>query len=139
MNFITVKKPVYANEAKSAINCIVLFEGWAEPVPFTASADDVERHGLEIFARCQAGEFGTVGKYVAPKVDNIALADRQRAALFAEVTIAIAPLQDAHDLGIATDEETTQLNAWKRYRVQLNRIDIAKAPEIEWPDMPHPL
>lgn len=48
----------------------------------------------------------------------------------------IAPLQDAVDLGMATDEELTQLKAWKTYRVLLSRADIARAPDIDWPPIP---
>lgn len=49
---------------------------------------------------------------------------------------AIAPLQDAIDLSIATDKELMQLNAWKQYRVDLNRIDTSTAPDIDWPEKP---
>ncbi|HAF2225872.1 TPA: tail fiber assembly protein, partial [Salmonella enterica] len=49
---------------------------------------------------------------------------------------AINPLQDAVDLGIATDEEKRQLLLWKRHRVEVNRIDVTKAPDIEWPEQP---
>ncbi|MBO1928548.1 tail fiber assembly protein [Providencia rettgeri] len=48
----------------------------------------------------------------------------------------MAPYQDAIDLGIATDKELMQLNAWKQYRVDLNRIDTSAAPDIEWPEKP---
>ncbi|MDI0552840.1 tail fiber assembly protein, partial [Escherichia coli] len=48
----------------------------------------------------------------------------------------IAPLQDAVDLEIATEEETSLLEAWKKYRVLLNRIDTSTAPDIEWPEIP---
>lgn len=48
----------------------------------------------------------------------------------------IAPLQDAADLEIATEEETSLLEAWKKYRVLLNRIDTSTAPDIEWPTSP---
>lgn len=53
-----------------------------------------------------------------------------------EVSKIIAPYQDAIDLGIATDKELKQLNAWKQYRVDLNRIDTATAPDIAWPEKP---
>jgi hypothetical protein len=36
----------------------------------------------------------------------------------------IAPLQDAVDLEMATADDTTKLTAWKRYRVEVNRIDL---------------
>nr|UJL16314.1 tail fiber assembly protein [Escherichia coli] len=45
----------------------------------------------------------------------------------------IAPLQDAVDLEIATEEERSLLEAWNKYRVLLNRVDTSTAPDIEWP------
>ncbi|EDM7402755.1 tail fiber assembly protein [Salmonella enterica subsp. enterica serovar Stanley] len=45
----------------------------------------------------------------------------------------IAPLQDAVDLGIATDDEKEQLDEWKKYRVLVNRVDTANP---DWPDVP---
>ncbi|NHB98015.1 tail fiber assembly protein [Photorhabdus stackebrandtii] len=48
----------------------------------------------------------------------------------------IAPLQDAVDLGIATEDEKEALLSWKKYRVTLNRIDIEQAFAIECPEQP---
>lgn len=48
----------------------------------------------------------------------------------------IAPLQDAVDLEIATEEERSLLEAWNKYRVLLNRVDTSTAPVIEWPANP---
>ena len=53
-----------------------------------------------------------------------------------EAARVIAPLQDAVDLGIATGDEVKRLNAWKEYRVQVNRIDTTTAPDIAWPPKP---
>ncbi len=36
-------------------------------------------------------------------------------------------------LQIATEEENSLLEAWKKYRVLLNRVDTSTAPDIEWP------
>ncbi|HCP3098873.1 TPA: tail fiber assembly protein, partial [Escherichia coli] len=47
-----------------------------------------------------------------------------------------APLQDAVDLEIATEEEKSLLAAWKTYRVLLNRVDTSLSPDIEWPSQP---
>lgn len=53
----------------------------------------------------------------------------------AQAATAIAPLQDAVDLGLATPEETQLLYAWKLYRVMLNRVAIEQeAPD--WPNQP---
>ena len=50
----------------------------------------------------------------------------------------IAPLQDAADLGIATESETASLTAWKTYRVLVNRVPTQPGfpTAIDWPPMP---
>lgn len=44
--------------------------------------------------------------------------------------------QDAVDAGNATEEEAAALADWKNYRAQLMRVNISKAPDIEWPIPP---
>ncbi|EEV3342159.1 tail fiber assembly protein [Escherichia coli] len=60
----------------------------------------------------------------------------QRSSLMQVASEHIAPLQDAVDLEIATEEENSLLEAWKKYRVLLNRVDTSTAPDIEWPVIP---
>lgn len=64
-------------------------------------------------------------------------ATRKKNRLITQAGIAIAPLQDAADLEMATQEESTQLLAWRRYRVQLNRIDVDQGSAIIWPEVPN--
>lgn len=59
----------------------------------------------------------------------------KRRYLLRDATTKIAPLQDALELGIATEDEITALNAWKHYRVALNRLDTTTA-EVTWPVAP---
>jgi len=66
----------------------------------------------------------------------ISQVEAKRSILRAEADTAIQPLQDASELEIATDEETSKLIAWKKYRVMLMRIDIADAENIAWPVQP---
>ena len=69
MNYSSVTNPTWADAEHSLITCIVNFDAIgdeSEVVPFTASPDDVEAHGREIFERCVAGEFGLITAYVAP-------------------------------------------------------------------------
>jgi len=80
------------------------------------------------------------GVFTAPVTDaeNAALiASSRLAAETDEANRVIAPLQDAVDISIATDAEITRLAEWKRYRVELSRIDTRKAPDIEWPSKPY--
>ncbi|MCI4412489.1 tail fiber assembly protein [Klebsiella variicola] len=60
------------------------------------------------------------------KDDAIAAADAKKSALLADANAAIAPLQDAFELDMATDAEKAQLLACKKYRVLLMRVDTAK-------------
>ncbi|MGF2651533.1 tail fiber assembly protein [Serratia marcescens] len=66
----------------------------------------------------------------------VAASERKKARLMADATQAIAPLQDAEDLDMATQEEKAQRLAWKRYRVLLSRINPEEAPTIAWPQPP---
>ena len=60
-------------------------------------------------------------------------AESQKTRLLADIATRIAPLQDAGELGIASDEEVATLTALKKYRVLVNRVDPA-APV--WPEQP---
>ncbi|EPT8325186.1 tail fiber assembly protein [Providencia rettgeri] len=70
------------------------------------------------------------------KEQLIAEAEQQKQSLLTEANNSIAPLQDAVDLDIATNEEIAKLKACKTYRVYLNRVDTSTAPDIEWPAKP---
>ncbi|WP_341873347.1 tail fiber assembly protein [Enterobacter hormaechei] len=63
-------------------------------------------------------------------------AEALKAQLLSVAAQAIAPLQDAVDLSMATDDEMASLSAWKKYRVLLNRVDTSEPDEIEWPESP---
>lgn len=63
-------------------------------------------------------------------------AEAKKAELLSAAAAAIAPLQDAVDIGEATEEESALLLEWKKYRVLLNRIKPADAPDINWPEVP---
>ncbi|MFN1150014.1 tail fiber assembly protein [Serratia liquefaciens] len=70
------------------------------------------------------------------KESLVAMAESERQNRLAVSTAMVAPLQDAVDLDIATDEEKQQLTDWKKYRVLLSRVDTSTAPDIEWPKAP---
>ncbi|MFP1773528.1 tail fiber assembly protein [Lonsdalea quercina] len=75
----------------------------------------------------------------APSAEELIVeAEAKKSVLRATADSAIAPLQDAVDLGIASEDESAMLNAWRKYRVLLNRLDTNSAAEseIEWPESP---
>ncbi|MDU1062619.1 MAG: tail fiber assembly protein [Leclercia adecarboxylata] len=107
--------------------------------------DDVKEISQRWYDYLLAGQTG--GKNIIPDeygmpvlaeipIDYVGAAESEKSQRLAQATVQIAPLQDAVDLGIATDVEAAQLSAWKMYRVEVNRIDTSTAPEIEWPSSP---
>ncbi len=84
-----------------------------------------------------SGEWFFDGKKILPRTysaeEQKEACEVQKARLMVTAAAAIAPLQDAVEIGEATDSEKAQLTAWKKYRVQLNRIDPLTAPNIVWP------
>lgn len=69
---------------------------------------------------------------------DVAVADMQKKELIAQVTAVISILQDALALNMATDKEKARLTSLQTYRVLLNRVDTALAPNIFWPIMTIP-
>ncbi|MDV9031850.1 tail fiber assembly protein [Pseudomonas sp. RAC1] len=78
--------------------------------------------------------------------DEAAMAEAARRSAYFKQSLAsqyatsrINTLQDAVDLGMATDSETDALKAWKVYRVKLGRLDInvSVPADDEWPNSPN--
>jgi hypothetical protein len=74
----------------------------------------------------------------APSPEQIRAANAmQRDLLLKVADTAVAPLQDAVDLQIATAGEQALLTKWKQYRVAVNRIDLTQLHPT-WPAPPVP-
>ena len=71
----------------------------------------------------------------AEKLFRIREAEEKKARLIQEATDNIAILQDAVNLEIATNEENSQLDSWRKYRVLVSRIDTSTAPDIVWTEL----
>ena len=66
---IDAKNPQWADENKTCINVEAKWkhiesQGYLE---FTASPNDSEAHGVDLYNKCVAGDFGTIADYVAPE------------------------------------------------------------------------
>ncbi|KAA1047291.1 tail fiber assembly protein [Pseudocitrobacter sp. 73] len=66
----------------------------------------------------------------------IAKAEATKTRILSAATQVISTLEDAVDLGIATEAEEVALVAWKKYRVLVRRIKTENAPDIDWPEEP---
>lgn len=65
MQIKNVKTPQWSNAEHTLLDVTLETDVFGE-IPFSASPDDVEAHGREIFADAVAGKFGVIAEYVAP-------------------------------------------------------------------------
>ncbi|MFU1907623.1 tail fiber assembly protein [Bordetella avium] len=59
----------------------------------------------------------------------------KKSQMTADANGHIATLQDAVDLGIATEQEVAALKLWRVYRVELSRVDVSAESPV-WPVEP---
>ncbi|MGL4860499.1 MAG: tail fiber assembly protein [Enterobacteriaceae bacterium] len=108
--------------------------------PFTVTAPGELPTGTTLLAPATAFDHWNGSAWVtdteAMKAAAMAEASEEKTHLLLQADMTIRILQDAVDLGIATDDEAAQLIAWKRYRVLLSRVDTSSAPDILWPVPP---
>ncbi|MDR1311572.1 MAG: hypothetical protein LBK01_06855 [Burkholderiaceae bacterium] len=78
MQVENVTNPEWVNAEKTLLNVLVKFSEIDEVVPFTASPDDSEEHGREIFQKATTGEYGEIAEYIPPSPP---LPEEQEAAL----------------------------------------------------------
>lgn len=111
-------------------------------IGWPADAKEISQRWYEHLLTGQtAGKHITPNEYgypvlMVPEVDYVGSAKTEKSQRLAEATAEITPLQDAVDLSIATDEEISQMNVWKTYRVEVYRVDTTAAPNIKWPVPP---
>ncbi|HCC7945869.1 tail fiber assembly protein [Citrobacter freundii] len=67
-------------------------------------------------------------------IDYVSQATVERDRRMALVTARITELTEAQDDGDITDAEQQELAALRDSRTKLRRLDLTKAPDIEWPD-----
>ena len=74
----------------------------------------------------------------APKPDPLAEAVAEYTRLRGIADFLMAPLQDAVDVGEATEQDLFAMKAWKKYRVSLSRVPEQEGypTVIEWPIVP---
>ena len=65
----SLTNPQWANAEHTAIDCLITTSQFGnEILPFTASQNDVEEHGKQLFKDIAEGKYPTINEYVAPAV-----------------------------------------------------------------------
>lgn len=143
-------KNMRSTNIEEYIDCDVVFPSISKrPVPFTATPDDSSEHGQEIYKSALSGQFGDIQtapneidwcwdgkKYVEMQIGDVTYQNEEiKTRLIRTATEQISILNDAVDLGDASDAELTLLTKWKKFRINVNRIDTTTSG-IKWPDKP---
>jgi hypothetical protein len=74
------------------------------------------------------------GKIVLAPIDLVQVATRRREKEMAAISTRITALMEAQDDGDITVEELAELAAQRERRTKFRRLDLSKAPDIDWPD-----
>ena len=115
MQITNVVSPEWANAEHTAINVTMTHSEFGV-IPFSASPDDVEEHGREIFADAVAGKFGVIAEYVAPPaapriVPQFVTRYQGRAA---QLQMGLLDDIDAHYAALPIDTDDEALNLKNR-------------------------
>lgn len=75
----TAKSPKWANAEHTQIDLTVNHAVYGD-IPFSASLNDVESHGIAVFNAAMAGDFGPISPYIEPiKTSEQVIADLESA------------------------------------------------------------
>lgn len=105
------------------------------PVGLTVVEVDSLPDGCDIFGDWVYKNNKVVPRDI-PKIEKESIAKNKQTLLIDLATKAMAPLQDAKELNIATGDELSKLNVWMSYRVAVSRVDTTQVDDIEWPEAP---
>lgn len=133
LNLKYANSPKWADQAHTIIDLTVRFEEIDEDLPFTATPNDTEEHGRDIFERAKKGEFGVIAEWTPPTTEQLAANARgHRDNLLSEVDSIVG-----NPLRWASFSETQQ-QSWADYRQAL--LDVPQQAgfpnTINWPTKP---
>jgi hypothetical protein len=122
----------------NGFQCSVKFDAKDDYLTFLACADDVETHGRAIYAECKSGKRGPTPDYLPTYAELLDAAQARIARELRRANSEVTKYQDRVDVDEASDTDVAQVKAWKKYRVNLNRIpEQAHFPHpIVWPVAP---
>lgn len=150
---LSAREPRWANLEHTAIQLLVMFKETKDvygEMPFAASLDDSEPHGVELFNRAVAGEFGEVQEPTLEMITALVMCQRgdlsaKTTARINELAVTVETLQDAVTFKKATEGEIgslpglqAELAAYRLYRVQLAQLDTVPGYPVsfDWPEPP---
>ncbi|KHL70592.1 hypothetical protein SF06_06760 [Pseudomonas flexibilis] len=102
--------------------------GW---IPFTASPDDPEKHGRELYERIVAGDFGDIAPYVEPEHVPFTLNQIQELRRIAYISES-DPIKNEADYDALVNGTAPDYTAWLAAVAAIKaRYPLPAAPEPE--------
>lgn len=135
VSIICVKDMVKVDD--DTINALIQFQTDNEPLPYTASRNDVSEFGREVFNEINSGKYGNP----RAQTDDEILEKRvnlNKALVSSEASMAdsvIQPLMGYAVAGILSDADKERFKTWNEYRKALEDMDVT-ATDIDWPAKP---
>ncbi|PII51482.1 MULTISPECIES: tail fiber assembly protein [unclassified Serratia (in: enterobacteria)] len=123
-------------------------DGYISGMYIPRNEKDIELLDSDGFYEVSESEFKSIGsgsKYIGgaivdgapnPPSLNHNLRKHLHSSMIRAASEKINYLQDAIDFGVATDEEIYSIGMWRKYRIELNRIDPSDKDITEWPISP---
>ena len=106
--------------------------GW---ISFTASPDDVEEYGRQLYAQAIAGEFGPINPYIPPPPHVNTASENKAEAERRLVATDWVNQPDVYDP--ANTPHLTNRNAFISYRSQIRAIAVNPVDgNLDWPTEP---
>ena len=132
MQIKNTRSPVWANAEQTMIDCEIEHEvyGW---IPFTASPNDVEAHGRELFAQLSVG---VIAPYQPPPPPPPPTAE-QNAAQAKQKLAATDWVNEPDVYDTSRDPHLTNREEFLDYRAWLRGIVVNPvAGDLDWPEVP---
>lgn len=150
---LSARDPRWADLEHTSIQLQVMFKESKDvygEIPFAASADDTEPHGVDLYNRALAGEFGEIQEPSPEMIAGLVMCQRGdlsalTTAKINELAVTVETVRDAISLNRATEEEVeslpaleAELAAYRLYRVELAQLDRAPGypTSFDWPEPP---
>ena len=123
-------------------------DGYISGMYIPRNEEDMALLDSDGFFEVSESEFKSIGsgsKYIGgvivdgvpnPPILNPELRKYLHSSMIRTAGEKISYLQDAIDFGVATDEEIYSIGKWRKYRIELNRIDPSDKNITEWPISP---
>lgn len=134
MKITSVTNPQWANQFNTCVNCLITTEQFGdELLPFTASPDDVEPYGRQLFQELVAGVYGPISAYQPPAPPS-AEANKQNAEQRLQSTDWVNE-PDVYDP--ARNPHLMNRNEFLDYRSWCRNIAVYPvAGNLDWPIVP---